>query len=222
MKLERMLAITILLLNKGKMHPSALAEHFDVSIRTIYRDIDVMGQAGIPLFFKKGKGGGYELGTQFRRDHLFMSVEQLHAIIHALRSVQPAIDVKYVGRFMERVKEMIHLSNLNIPLTIPAEPLDDLNPWTPIHPDFRKMNMLRQATTHHHLVRMQYTDMQGTKSVRTIEPMSLVLNGYEWYIRAFCRLRLGHRIFFVSRIDEISLMDEKFNPRIEPLYENEA
>lgn len=211
MKLERMLAITLLLLNQGKMHPRALAEHFHVSIRTIYRDIDIMEQAGIPLIFKKGASGGYELQAQYRRAHLYMSIDQLHTLIHALRSVRPAIDVKYVGRFMEKVKELIHIPEV-----------DELNPWNSTHPDFRTMNQLRQATLQHHLVQMRYTDAQGVVTIRTIEPMALVINGYEWYMRGFCRFRQGHRIFVIARIEEISILDEKFSPRMDQLLENDA
>ncbi|WP_442604259.1 helix-turn-helix transcriptional regulator [Paenibacillus sp. KN14-4R] len=222
MKLERMLAITLLLLNQGKMHPRALAEHFHVSIRTIYRDLDIMEQAGIPLVFKKGASGGYELQAQYRRAHVYMSIDQLHTLIHALRSVQPAIDVRYVGRFMEKVKDLIRIPVINNLEPEPAESLNELNPWNSTHPDFRTMNLLRQATLQHHLVQMRYTDAQGVVTIRRIEPMALVLNGYEWYMRAFCRLRQGHRIFVIARIEEISILDEKFSPRTDQLLENDA
>lgn len=106
LKVERLLAIVIMLLNKRRMSASELAHHFEVSLRTIYRDLEAINRAGIPIVAYPGSNGGYEIMESFTIDRQYLSLEELVTVIAALKGVQSFSADSQVGRLLEKIKTL--------------------------------------------------------------------------------------------------------------------
>ncbi|GAA4866032.1 YafY family protein [Paenibacillus vulneris] len=213
MKLDRLLAITMLLLNRKRVGAQELAERFEVSLRTIYRDLEALNQAGIPIVSFAGASGGYEIMDQYRLDRQFLSLDELQSIIIALKGVgssfgdqDTSILLDKVGALMARSErhEMDHWSQ---------QVMIDLNPWHGGQAEKEKLGVLRAAARDAKVIRFSYTSSQGDSSERMCEPMGVVLKGYVWYLYGYCRLREDYRIFRLTRIEHLTVLDEAFTRR---------
>lgn len=202
MKLERLLAIVMLLINRKRMSARALADHFEVSLRTIYRDVDALNAAGIPVISYAGAGGGYEIMDRFTIDRQILDLDELHTITAALQGVKASMDDKQLEGLLEKVKALIAGAGEN---TVPStrELVFDLNPWGITETKRRKVSQLRDAIRNRVAVRISYTNLAGETRVRVVEPAALLLKGYIWYLHAYCRAREDYRLFRLSRIQEL-------------------
>ena len=107
MRIDRMLAIVVLLLNRKTITAKELADRFEVSLRTIYRDIDAVNEAGIPVLSNQGSGGGFSIMENYRLNHQFLSLENSRAIIAALKGVNTALQDREVEMAMEKIRSLI-------------------------------------------------------------------------------------------------------------------
>lgn len=103
MKLDRLLAITMTLLNQPRISATDLSKRFEVSLRTIYRDMEAINQAGIPIVSFAGSEGGYEIMQGYRLEKQVLSLEDFSSICSALRGVRSATDQSEIDRLIERI-----------------------------------------------------------------------------------------------------------------------
>ena len=200
--INRLLGIIYILMNRGTVTASALAQHFEVSVRTIYRDIESLSIAGIPVYTKKGKNGGLCLTEQFVLNKMLITDEEQQQILSAL------VSVRETGALAEQ-KTLQKLGEF-----FRTEPIKwlaiDLSDWSgtrkQLYEDI-KMAVLTQR-----VVRFDYYGQNGTMYNRTVEPVQLVFKEYTWYLRAFCRKRQAMRLFKLFRIKRFELLDEVFDP----------
>lgn len=212
MKVERLLAIVIMLLNKRRVSARELSDHFEVSLRTVYRDLETINAAGIPIVAYPGASGGYEIMENFTMDRQYLSLDELVAVIAALKGVHSSTDDKHIGQLLEKIKAL--LTTAPVSLQGSAHPvIYDFNPWGSTPAIAEKVNKLRNAIEKRLRVRITYTKMQGAASERTIEPATLIIKGYVWYVYGFCLQRQEDRLFRLSRIAELSVLTEEFTPR---------
>ena len=200
--INRLLGIIYILMTRGTVTASALAQHFEVSVRTIYRDIESLSIAGIPVYTKKGKNGGLCLTEQFVLNKMLITDEEQQQILSAL------VSVRETGALAEQ-KTLQKLGEF-----FRTEPIKwlaiDLSDWSgtrkQLYEDI-KMAVLTQR-----VVRFDYYGQNGTMYKRTVEPVQLVFKEYTWYLRAFCRKRQAMRLFKLFRIKRFELLDEVFDP----------
>lgn len=211
MKLERLMTITILLLNRKRVQAQELADRLEVSLRTVYRDLDTLGQAGIPIVSYTGTEGGYEIMDSFRLDRQLLSIDELTALSTALRGLEStkAYDPSNMDLLLSKVGAMVAQAEKgragdNDRIQI------DFTPWKNSEEDRSRYDSLRQAVNDRKLIRFKYTSRDGGEQERDVEPMALVLKTYAWYLHGYCRLRGDYRIFKLSRIRELRVQSDTF------------
>lgn len=220
MKLERLMTITILLLNRKRVQAQELAERLEVSLRTIYRDLDTLGQAGIPIVSYTGTEGGYEIMDSFRLDRQLLSLDELTALSTALRGLEStkAYDGSNMDLLLSKVGAMVATAEKG--QAEEGERIQvDFTPWKNSEEDRSRYDSLRQAVNDRKLIRFKYTSRDSGEQEREVEPMALVLKTYSWYLHGYCRLRGDYRIFKLSRIRELSVQAESFPRREKSLAE---
>jgi predicted DNA-binding transcriptional regulator YafY len=215
MKINRLLEITLILLNKSTITAGELAERFDVSTRTIYRDIDELSSAGVPVFTNKGSGGGISLLdnyainkaclTEHERDSLFLALKTLQATKY------PEIDV-----ILEKIGAVFKKAASANWVKI------EFAPWGSGPNEENKFLEIKRAILECKVVTFDYINADGILSHRQIEPMLLVFKGQAWYIWGYCRMRRDFRTFRLSRIRNMVVTDEGFKRRpLESVKEEE-
>ncbi|WP_139993688.1 helix-turn-helix transcriptional regulator [Paenibacillus paridis] len=206
MKLDRLLAITMTLLNQTRVSATSLAERFEVSLRTIYRDMESINQAGIPIVSFPGSDGGYEIMSGYRIDKQILSLDDFSSIFSALRGVRSVTDSTDFDGLLERIGAIM-------PNQARADQMNVDFDLTPTPNDKQKIVLIHQAIKDCQLVQIDYLDNKGTETERTIEPMGLFLKGYVWYLYGYCLMRSDIRVFRLSRMLQIRTMPERFSRR---------
>lgn len=202
MQESRLFKIVYHLLDKGQATAPELAERFEVSVRTIYRDIDALSMAGIPIYAEAGRNGGIRLMHDFVLDHAVLSGEEKQEILAALQSIN-------VTRNMGESHTLQKLSAL---FALPSENwLEvDFSRWGNQGFDKEKFEMLKSAVIHCRHVRIRYAGSDGSVGERTVHPYKLVYKSKAWYLKAFCTEKQDMRTFKLNRILELTLLEESF------------
>ncbi len=198
--LNRLLAMIYILLSRGTVTAGQLAERFEVSVRTIYRDVETLSMAGIPVYTRKGKNGGISLTEQFVLDKMLITEKEQAQILSALASL------KETGA--EREDEVLQ----KLGDFFRAEPLNwvsiDFSDWSGRRKEL--FEQIREAILSHKILLFDYYGQDGGMSHRAVEPMQLLFKDYTWYLRAFCRKRKEMRLFKVLRMKRVVISGERF------------
>ncbi|KKO54124.1 helix-turn-helix transcriptional regulator [Paenibacillus sp. DMB20] len=223
MKLDRLLAITVLLLNRGRVSAKELSERFEVTSKTIYRDMDTLNQAGIPIIAYQGVSGGFEIMESFMIDRHWLSVEEMRSLVTAVKGINNAMGDMETEALLEKVNNLLQKAlqgRSGEEGGLQTERLImDMNPWGQREGIRETIGILKQAIHEKQCAVIGYISSDSVNRSRMIEPASLILKGNVWYVQAYCKLRREFRIFRVSRIQHIELTDEAFLPRQAPEIE---
>jgi predicted DNA-binding transcriptional regulator YafY len=214
MKLDRLLAITMLLLNRRRVGAKELSEKFEVSLRTIYRDLESINQSGIPIVSYTGSDGGYEIMDQYRLDRQLLSLDELQSIILALKSMHPSLDEPDIGGLLDKVGTLMSKTEQGEAAILSQQIVFDMNPWHGGDAEKEKLSVLKKAIRESHLVHFAYTNSQGMDTERDCEPVGIVMKRYVWYLHGYCKLRNELRIFRLSRIKHLKVLPEIFQQRL--------
>ena len=196
MKLERMVGILSLLLQRDRITAPELAEHFEVSRRTINRDIEALNLAGIPVETQQGAGGGIRLSDSWRMNRLLLSPADLQAILAGLRGLDSVSGTSRYRQLMSRLA-----GGADGILADHGSILVSLASWYH-NPLSGKISLLREAIEEHRCVSFHYYSPEGD-SHRTVEPALLVFQWSSWYLWGWCRLRQAPRLFKLNRMEEL-------------------
>ncbi|MCY9669989.1 YafY family transcriptional regulator [Paenibacillus alginolyticus] len=210
MKIDRLLAITMLLLNRRRISAKELSERFEVSLRTVYRDVEAINQAGVPVVSYAGMSGGYEIMDQYRLDRQFLSLDELQSIIVGLKGIRYTVGDQEISNLLDKVGALVAKSEQNTVANLNNQLIIDMNPWRGNDQDKEKMNTLRTSIKESKLISFHYITSQSEESVRTVEPMGIVVKGFGWYLYAYCLLRQDVRIFRLSRMKDIEVLQRTF------------
>ncbi len=206
MKINRLLDIAMVVINKGKTTAGELAEKFGVSTRTIYRDIDILSTAGIPVYTTKGTGGGIFLMEDYTLSRAVLSNSERESLLLALKSLQTT---KYpeIESTLEKLNGLFK-SGLKI------EWVDiDYNPWGSGPNAENKLLKIKQAILKNGLIEFDYLNASGVRTHRTVEPMQLRFKGQAWYLNGYCLLRDEMRMFRLSRMKNLEVTGKSFTRR---------
>ena len=213
MKIDRLLAITILLINRKRITAKELAEQFEVSVRTIHRDMEAISQAGIPVVSYQGSNGGYGVMEEYKFDNKFFTFEDTLSIITALKGANSTLDDKQLTITLEKIKGLIPENQLENVIKRSNQFIIDLNHWG--FNDYLKKNLhaLRNAIAENKLICFDYTNIKGESYRRIVEPLVLTLKRFSWYLYGYCRVRNDFRVFKLSRIKQLEIKEEQFSPK---------
>jgi len=201
MKNDRLFQIVYLLLDKGTMTAPELSRALEVSVRTIYRDIDALSLAGVPVYATQGKNGGVSLLPNYAFDKALLSDEEQNQILYAiqsLRAVDQPVDAllnKLGGLFQKQNTSWIEV---------------DFSRWGMGSTDSVKFERLKNALIGRRALEIVYCSTSGQTSRRVILPVKLIFKDKSWYLHAFCRMQDDFRLFKISRIIEMTVLDERF------------
>ena len=215
MKLERLIAIIMLLLTRDKMGGQQLADMFEVSLRTIYRDIETINRAGIPIITAPGTGGGIGIMKEYKVEKGIFTTNDITALLMGLGFISGALSCEEVTTTLAKVTSMIPEVQRN-EITLRANQISiDLSTW--LGSDLSvKIEKLKAALDNHCVVSFLYWNRQGEHSRRSIEPHRLLLKENHWYVQAYCRMKNAFRMFKLSRMSKIDLCSEIFIPLSTP------
>ncbi|MDA2396385.1 YafY family protein [Bacillus cereus] len=203
MKLERLLSIIILLLNRRMVQAKELAERFEVSIRTIYRDIDAINAAGIPIVTYQGVNGGIGLSEGYRLDRNILTNDELAAIVTALRSISTSYGREQHQRLVEKIHSIVLPTHEEEFQHKTNRILIDYSPWDGIEYLRPKLELLEEALDICVLVSFTYSNAEGEISQRVVEPHMLILKGRQWYLQAYCLGKDEFRLFKLKRMKQL-------------------
>lgn len=213
MKVHRLLSIVMHLLTRRRIGAQELADRFEVSLRTIYRDLETIGGCGIPIVSYSGPSGGYEIMEQYRIDRQIVTLYDLNAIMTALKGLKSSLVDPELDRLLVKVGALIAKSEQQQLEETGETILFDTNTWRSGHIDKTMVAELRSAASNRLVVSFSYINSEGAAEERTAEPIGLAWKGYAWYLYAFCRLRNDYRTFRLTRIKELRVRMEKFASR---------
>ncbi|MEM5640899.1 transcriptional regulator [Bacillus toyonensis] len=205
MKLERLLSIIYKLLNHEVLSASMLAEEFQVSQRTIYRDIDVICAAGFPVVSYQGSNGGYGMMDGYKMDKSLLGSYDVNSLVTVLRSLSTVFEDKRAQGTIERLQTIgpdHHVTSLSVDLETHRTEPDTLR-------------QLRTSITQQNVVRFDYINAKNERTTRDMEPLKLHFKYRNWYIYGFCRTRRDYREFRLSRLMNLYVTQETFQPHHE-------
>ena len=210
MRIDRMLGIVVLLLNRDKISAKCLSERFEVSVRTIYRDIEAINMAGIPIVSFSGNNGGYGIMENYRLDRQVLTIDDMTSIITALKGVGNSLGDNDLDNIAEKILSLVPHDKLDKLKKHSEEVAIDITPWGFKQKSREYFKILQQAISDNKLVEFTYRNTKGETLQRTVEPMTLILKSYAWYLFAYCKVRSDYRLFRLSRMDELNVKNEKF------------
>ena len=213
MKVDRLVSIIMILLDKKRIGAQELADMFEVSPRTIYRDIDAINMAGIPVRGASGVGGGFEIMQEYKVDKKVFSADDLSALLMGLSSLSGMIRGDELVHALAKVKSFIPADRAKeIELKV-NQICIDLSPWMGNRNIQPYLETIKSALQENKLLSFEYIAHHGNKTARTAEPYQLVLKGNHWYLQGYCRIRNDFRLFRLSRMSNLQMKEEIFAPR---------
>ncbi|HCX61016.1 MAG TPA: DNA-binding transcriptional regulator [Clostridiales bacterium] len=206
MKIDRLIGIITILLQKEKVTISQLAERFEVSCMTIQRDIDNICKAGIPIVSMQGYGGGISIAEGYKINKTILTEKELNAIFMGLKSIDSISKHTYSQSLMEKLtnekgavlsdqnRVIIHLSSFHqVNLT-------------------EKIDVIKQAISNRELISFQYYSKKG-ESKRIIEPYYIMFRWLAWYVYGYCLVRQDYRLFKLNRLSELQNTQTNYEER---------
>ena len=209
MQESRLFKIVYYLLDNGKATAPDLAEKLEVSVRTIYRDIDSLSNAGIPIYAEAGRNGGIYLKHEFVLDKAVLSKEEKKEILTALQSINIAQNNSTDSETLKKLSAIFNMDS--------ADWLEvDFSTWGNKGAGNDKFELLKSAILHQKCVKMTYTSSNGLVNNRIVQPLKMLYKSMSWYLKAFCTEKQDFRIFKLTRIIDLEILEVNFHKRMFP------
>ena len=213
MKIDRLLSIIIYLLNHSLVSARELAQRFEVSHRTIQRDMETINASGIPIVSIQGPSGGYSIMDTWKMDRQLLSIDDFFFILTSLKEIGKTLPNQKLENSIEKIMSLSGAYQEKA-LSKRREKL---------HVDFSMIGgfknnreliaLVQDAIENQQLLEFDYTNNKLISNTRIIEPMTLVFKWRGWYLFGFCHLREQYRIFRMSRISNPKIKNEHFKRR---------
>lgn len=207
MKDNRLFRILYYILEKGKVTANELADKFEVSVRTIYRDIDSISSAGIPIYATQGKGGGIEIAEDFVLSKSLLSENEKQQIMSALQG----LDNTTIQRENELLTKLSALFKMKNTSWIEV----DFNNWQNNKMYEKTFDDIKSAILSKNIISFTYFSSNEKETDRSVKPVRLLFKSQDWYLYALCLLRNDFRYFKLSRIKNLEIHTEKFDDNFE-------
>lgn len=209
MKIDRLIGIIFILLQKEKVTACFLAEKFEVSVRTILRDIDDICKAGIPIATAQGRNGGISIMDGFCINHTLLTSSEIQAILTGIKGLDSICGTDKYKQIMNKIIN----GNSNL-ITSNNHILIDLSSWykTMLIP---KIEIIQSAINDNIILEFKYFSPKE-ESYRKVEPYLLLFKWSSWYLYGHCLLRNDYRLFKINRMLDLSITENNFIKRNVP------
>lgn len=204
MQERRLFQILYYLLDKKSATAPELAEYLEVSVRTVYRDIDMLSGAGIPIYTEAGRNGGVRLMNDFVLDKTLLSNQEKQDILSAIQNLSIA-NANYAGDILRKLSALFQLPSQDWYEI-------DFSRWGNKTQDNEKFELLKYGIINHRVVKIIYVSSSCAREERRVQPLKLLYKAKEWYLKAFCLKRQDFRTFKLNRILCYELLEETFTP----------
>ncbi len=202
MQINRLFEIVYILLDKKTVTSKELAELFEVSSRTIYRDIETLSSAGIPIYMSKGKGGGISLLPGFVLNKAVITDEEKDDILSSLKAVN-AVNLSKTHTALKKLSSLFGESNTD---WIEV----DFSTWSNEHNETETFNVIKSAILDRRGISFSYASSKGQQISREVEPLKLCFKNSAWYLYGYCKSRCDFRFFKLRRIKELCVSKQNF------------
>jgi predicted DNA-binding transcriptional regulator YafY len=206
LKLNRLLEITTILLNRKTVTAAELAERFGVSTRTIYRDIDVLSASGVPVYSSQGSGGGISILEDFTINRAVISESERAALDSVLLGLQTLEATRYpeINTVLEKLGGIFKGAESDW-ISV------DFSPWGSNPNAGNKFSDIKSAILQSRVIEVNYINAFNERSRRKIEPLRLIFKSQAWYLWGFCLAKQEYRTFRVSRVKSVRVTGEEFD-----------
>lgn len=202
MKIDRILEIIVYLLNHDNVTAGYLAERFEVSTRTIQRDMSCISNIGIPIYALSGKNGGYSIMKTYKIKNMNIRNNEQQLIINALESLATSYSNDTLSTLIEKYKSIIEKEGgqkIFWDFSVTKENVKVQN-----------MNMmLEKAIDNRNYIRFDYKNAQGKKSKQYIEPLAIYYKWYSWYLFSYSKTQDKYKTFKIARMNHLIVEQEK-------------
>ncbi|MFS0724903.1 helix-turn-helix transcriptional regulator [Paenibacillus sp. 1P07SE] len=208
-KVERLISIIMILLKKEVVSATEFSQLFNVSKRTIVRDMETLSLSNIPIYSVIGVKGGYGIMNEYKVDKRLLSSSDLQNILTALGGLEQLLLTEEVERTIKKIEAMVSPLSLNRSIQL------SFYDWEGRSEMLETLKTCQASILKKRLVSFDYTDKDGAATNRMVEPYELHFSESSWYLKGFCLHRLEYRTFKVSRTDHIAMEDRTFHPRVD-------
>ncbi len=202
MKQNRLFRMLYYILEKGKVTAHELADKFEVSVRTVYRDIDTISSACIPIYTTQGKGGGIEISDEFVLSKSLLTEDEREQIMVAIQGLD-GIHKIHENELLTKLSalfKMKHTDWIEI----------DFTNWQNSDLSQDMFHKMKSAILSKNIIGFSYFSSKQEETYRKVNPIKLLFKGQSWYLYAFCVLRNDFRYFKLSRVKNLEILAEKF------------
>lgn len=213
MKIDRLISIIMMMLEHRTVRAQTLADRFEVSLRTIYRDLDALNKAGIPVNAVPGVNGGFSIIEEYKITHRLLTVSDITTLLIGLKNIGSLIDNKALQQTLTRINSLVPQEKRQSIELMSNQLIVDLNPWLGNHRIITHLDTIKKALNQHCLLRFSYTNRLGENSLRTVEPYQLMMKENHWYLRAYSLEKQDFRLFKLTRIKTLEIKPDCFSPR---------
>ena len=207
MKDNRLFRILYYILEKEKVTANELADKFEVSVRTIYRDIDSISSVGVPIFTTQGKGGGIKIDNEYILNKSLFDANEKEQIIAALQGLEKTNKV-YKSELITKLSALFKIKNSNW-IEI------DFTSWGSNNTYQDLFNTLKIAIINKNIISFSYNSSKAEKINRKVKPIRLLFKEQDWYLYAFCLLRNDFRYFKLSRMKDLEVLAINYEDNFE-------
>ena len=207
MKDNRLFRILYYILEKEKVTANELADKFEVSVRTIYRDIDSISSVGVPIFTTQGKGGGIKIDNEFILNKSLFDTNEKEQIIAALQGLEKTNE-PYKSELITNLSALFKIKNSNW-IEI------DFTSWGSNNTYQDLFNALKTTIINKNIISFSYNSSKAEKINRKVKPIRLLFKEQDWYLYAFCLLRNDFRYFKLSRMKDLEVLAINYEDNFE-------
>ncbi|PWJ58984.1 putative DNA-binding transcriptional regulator YafY [Dyadobacter jejuensis] len=216
-RFDRITAILLQLQSKKVVKAQELADRFEISLRTVYRDMNSLSEAGVPLVAEAGRG--YSLVEGYRLPPIHFTTDEARSFIAAEKLVQRYTDHGLAENYqsaISKVKAVLRMSEKDMVNDLENHIL--VRDLAPNFPTANHLDVLLQSISERRALAIQYLALSTeTLTNRIIEPVGIYHEHYKWYVIAYCHLRNEYRNFRTDRMQQITILDQKFELQHAPL-----
>jgi len=210
MRIDRLLAITVILLNRKRISAKELAERFEISVRTVYRDIEAINFAGIPIISYSGNNGGFGIIDTYKLDKHLLTLKDTTAILSALKGVNKTLGDQKIDSAIEKITNLVPKEKTDELEDNLNQMVIDIMPYGYQEKQKQLIQSFHNAIISRNLVEFDYRNVKNEYLRRTVEPITVILQGYTWYLHAYCTVKNDFRLFRFSRIKKDKVLTGQY------------
>lgn len=210
MQTNRLFKILYYILNNKKVTAKELSQKFEVSTRTIYREIDIISSLGIPIYATQGKNGGISILDGFSIDNSLLSSEEKEDILSSLQAINQLNNKKYDDLIIKL--SSIFKTKFNNWIEV------DFSYWGQSISMQHIFDNIKNAILNRNIINFTYFNTNGENTKRIVYPIKLLFKSGNWYLYGFCKIKDDYRLFKLTRIKNLEITNQIYYEKIQDIH----